>query len=79
MREVVVVVVHVLAVVEIQPRMEVVLPVAHGQPVPVLGQPEQPARPAVQPVPPPAVVLVPAAWLRQLVDTRRRPLIGGVG
>lgn len=85
-REVVDGVVYVLGVAEaseIQPRTRVVvLPVAPGLLVPVLGQPEQPARPAVQPVQPahaPAVALVPAAWPRQLVDTRRRPLIGGVG
>lgn len=84
-REVVDEVVYVLDVAEaseIQASTGVVLPVAPGLLVPVLEQPEQPARPAVQPVQPahaPAVVLVPAAWPRQLVDTRRRPPIGGVG
>lgn len=86
MGEVVVALVQVLAVAEaceIQPRTEgVVLIVAPGLPVPVLEQPEQPARPAVQPVQPahaPAVAHVPAAWLRRLVDSQRRPLIGGAG
>lgn len=64
----------------IQPRRGVVPLVAPD--LLVLVQPGRLARPAVQPVQPahaPAVVLVPAAWPRQLVDTRRRPLIGGVG
>lgn len=67
---------------EIQPRTGGVLLVAPDLLVLVLVQPGRLARPAVQPVQPahaPAVVLVPAAWPRQLVDTRRHPLIGGVG